>query len=129
MRRAIDETNRRRALQEEFNSRHGVSPQTVTKEVRETVRSYEIAEPAAGYDEGAKIRAETLDVNDIPHEIVRLEKEMYALAKEMRFEEAARVRDEIFELRRLAGLSDPSSALTRKPKRGKDVASEKKRRR
>lgn len=129
MQRAIDETNRRRALQAEFNRRHGVSPQTVQKEVRDTVRSYEIAEPAAEYDEKAKRDAEALDINDIPREIVRLEKEMYALAKEMRFEEAARVRDEIYELRRLAGLSDPTSVLSRKPKRGKDLAMEKKRRR
>lgn len=125
--RAIDETNRRRALQAEFNRRHGVSPQTVQKEVRETVRSYEIAESASGYDEEGKSRTKSLDVKDIPHEIVRLEKEMYALAKEMRFEEAARVRDEISELRRLAGLSNPTSLLARKPKRGKEVAKKKKR--
>ncbi|RMG22958.1 MAG: excinuclease ABC subunit UvrB [Armatimonadetes bacterium] len=123
MQRAIEETNRRRALQEEFNRRHGVSPQTVQKEVRETIRSYDFEAESDTKDK------ETLDIEDIPKEIARLEKEMYDLAKEMRFEEAAKVRDEIFELRRIAGLSSPDSLLARrKPLKGKDVAKRKSKR-
>jgi excinuclease ABC subunit B len=123
MQRAIEETNRRRALQEEFNRRHGVAPETVKKEVRETIRSYDFE--AAPQEE----RPEALDLEDIPKEIARLEKEMYDLAKEMRFEEAAKVRDQIFELRRVAGLSSPDSLLARrKPLKGKDLAKRKSKR-
>ncbi|GIV02739.1 MAG: UvrABC system protein B [Fimbriimonadales bacterium] len=123
MQRAIEETNRRRALQEEFNRRHGVAPQTVQKEVRETIRSYDFETESDTKDK------KTLDIEDIPKEIARLEKEMYDLAKEMRFEEAAKVRDEIFELRRIAGLSSPDSLLARrKPLKGKDVAKRKSKR-
>jgi len=64
-------------------------------------------------------------LEDIPVEIARLEKEMFHLAREMRFEEAAKVRDEIFELRRIAGLADNASRLIKPPKKGKDVKKKK----
>ncbi|MCW5946050.1 MAG: excinuclease ABC subunit UvrB [Fimbriimonadales bacterium] len=123
MQRAIDETNRRRELQEEYNKKHGTAPVTVKKAVRETVRSYAfVAEESADYDGGkpAKRDGDTILLEEIPQEIARLESEMKALAKEMRFEEAAKVRDEVFELRKLAGLADSASKLIKKPARGKD---------
>jgi excinuclease ABC subunit B len=123
MQRAIDETNRRRELQEEYNKKHGTAPVTVTKAVRETVRSYAfVAEESAEYDAGNRAQREgdTILLEEIPQEIARLESEMKTLAKEMRFEEAAKVRDEVFELRKLAGLADNASKLIKKPARGKD---------
>lgn len=124
MERAIDETNRRRLLQEAYNREHGVAPQTVTKAVRETVRSYNfVAEDTPAYS-GVVVRKGNdgeLLLEEIPHEIARLEAEMKGLAKEMRFEEAAKVRDEIFELRKVAGLADNARSLIKRPTKGKDV--------
>lgn len=106
----IDETNRRRAIQQEYNTTHGTSPTTVAKEVRETVRSYDaVAEVVAQYDDaaiealgqdGAPIR-----VDEIPLLIAALEKEMKDHAKIMEFEKAAEVRDEIQRLRELMGTT------------------------
>ncbi|CAN1502702.1 UvrB Helicase subunit of the DNA excision repair complex [Fimbriimonadaceae bacterium] len=110
MQAAIDETNRRRAIQQRYNDEHGISPKTVTKMVRETVRSYDaVNEVANQYSDevreaigkdGAPVRVE-----DIPLLIDALEKEMKDLSKAMEFEKAAKVRDEIGELRKLNGTS------------------------
>ena len=123
MQRAIDETERRRAIQETYNREHNTAPATVTKAVRETVRSYNVInEETAGYDAEARYTKEgALLIEDVPKEISRMEKEMFAAAKEMRFEDAAKIRDEIFQLRKLAGFADPAKALFKAPKRGKDA--------
>jgi excinuclease ABC subunit B len=102
MQAAIDETNRRREVQRQYNLAHGTSPQTVAKEVRETVRMHEVREEQAPY--GAA-RPETLAIEDVPVMVARLEAEMKALAKAMEFERAAVVRDEIAGLRKLLGVS------------------------
>jgi excinuclease ABC subunit B len=111
MQRAIDETNRRREIQAEYNEKHGTAPTTVAKTVRETVRAYDaVAEVVSQYNpdtlekvgaDGAPIRVE-----DIPILVASLEKEMKDLAKAMEFEKAAQIRDEIGALRRLLGTSD-----------------------
>lgn len=111
MKRAMEETNRRRAVQHHYNVENNVQPYTIRKEVRETVRSYEaIKELAAQYnsdaptttlDDGTPLRLE-----DIPMLINELERKMKDLAKAMEFEKAAEVRDEIQGLRKLAGLGD-----------------------
>jgi excinuclease ABC subunit B len=111
MRRAIDETDRRRMIQTRYNEEHGTSPSTVNKKVHETVRAYDaVAEVVSQYSaetlqkvgaDGAAIRVE-----DIPILVASLEKEMKDLAKAMEFEKAAQVRDEINDLRRLLGTSD-----------------------
>ncbi|MDQ2986650.1 MAG: excinuclease ABC subunit UvrB [Armatimonadota bacterium] len=119
MRRAIDETDRRREVQAKYNVENNVTPTTIAKGVRETVRSYQfVAEGGAGYD--GERKTGPLDIADIPMEISRLEKEMMAFAREMEFESAAKVRDQIFELRKAAGLADPARNLIQKPKLGKD---------
>jgi len=111
MQRAIDETNRRRQIQLRYNEEHGTAPQTVMKQVRETVRSNDaVAEVMAQYN------SETLDkigkdgnpirIEDIPVLVASLEKDMKDLAKSMEFEKAAQVRDEIQALRKLLGTSD-----------------------
>jgi excinuclease ABC subunit B len=113
MERAIEETNRRRQIQLEYNEKHGTSPMTVQKEVRETIRAYEhdaVAEVVAQYNadsqaevglDGSPVRLE-----DLPLLIDTLEKQMKDLAKAMEFERAAEVRDEIQRLRTLLGTSD-----------------------
>lgn len=111
MERALDETNRRRAIQLAHNEAHGVAPQTVAKEVRETVRSYDaVAEVVAQYDSETVARIQQGDapmrIEEIPVLIGALEKEMKDLAKSMEFEKAAQIRDEIQALRGILGTSD-----------------------
>ena len=145
MERAIAETNRRRAVQQAYNDEHGIVPVTVRKEVRETVRSYqEVREDVAPYGddlpkstglvgdgsvsplltigaEGAHVWVkpngeETTDVSDIPILISALERKMKELAKAMEFEQAAQVRDEISQLRKVMGVSDGRIGVSAKRK-------------
>ncbi|HJP82171.1 MAG TPA: excinuclease ABC subunit UvrB [Fimbriimonadaceae bacterium] len=111
MRRAIDETDRRRMIQSRYNEEHGTSPSTVNKKVHETVRAYDaVAEVVSQYSAETlqKVGADggAIRVEDIPILVASLEKEMKDLAKAMEFEKAAQVRDEINDLRRLLGTSD-----------------------
>jgi excinuclease ABC subunit B len=110
MQRAIEETNRRREMQIAYNVEHGVSPATVNKLVRETVRSYEaVKEVASQYSSETMQRlgqdGQPVRIEDIPLLIGQLEREMKDFAKTMEFEKAAKVRDEILELRKLLGTS------------------------
>ena len=110
MERAIDETNRRRAVQVQYNIDNGTEPVTINKEVRETIRSYDqVNEIAAQYSsetQKAILDGSPVRVEDIPILISSMEKEMKDLAKAMEFEKAAHVRDEIESLRKIAGTSD-----------------------
>jgi excinuclease ABC subunit B len=96
MRRAIDETNRRRQIQVEHNLKHGITPSTIIKEIRDMTQSLrKVAETGAEYKAGP----------DIPkHEVHRLiqemEKQMKVAAQNLEFEKAALLRDQIMELRR-----------------------------
>ena len=99
MRLAIDETNRRRQLQSEFNERHSITPATVQKAVRGVIEATRVAEaPLPGYLQSGKLQAMT------PAErkkmLADLEKEMKKAARELEFERAAQLRDLLFELRR-----------------------------
>ena len=113
MSRAIEETDRRRAVQAAYNRQHGLEPQTVKKVVRETVRSYDaVAEVVAQYSAGGEEKAAAsglgLRLDDIPLVIDKLEKQMKEHARAMEFERAAEIRDEITELRRTLGLAGGS---------------------
>ncbi|MEX2242875.1 MAG: excinuclease ABC subunit UvrB [Fimbriimonadaceae bacterium] len=107
MERAIAETNRRRAVQQAYNDEHGITPQTVHKEIRETVRSYDlVAETQAAYGDKSFDPSAPVMIEDVPLLIGQLETQMRELAKNMEFERAAEVRDEIGALRKLIGVSD-----------------------
>ena len=110
MARAIDETNRRREIQRQYNLDHGVEPTTVAKAVRETVRSYDAVEAVVGQysseTEAALKDGSPIRLEDIPIVIASLEKDMKDLARAMEFEKAAQVRDEIQGLRGIMGTSD-----------------------
>jgi excinuclease ABC subunit B len=114
MQRAIDETNRRREIQLEYNRAHGTSPKTVQKVVRETIRAYDVSKVEVPEVES---RGKTYRIEEIPQIVDQLEREMKALAKAMEFERAADVRDEIARLRSLLGTSSEKS-LTGRPRRG-----------
>jgi excinuclease ABC subunit B len=121
MQAAIDETDRRREIQREYNLLHGYEPSTVKKEIRETVRSYDaVAELVAQYGEDTSKSLSDSEIpvrlEDLPVLIGALEKQMKDLAKAMEFERAAEVRDEIGRLRQLMGVSSDRSIGTDKRK-------------
>jgi len=93
MRNAIDETERRRGIQMNFNEEHGIIPQTVKKDIRAAIRATEEAKP------DAKMSAKNLSKSEKEQLISRLEVEMADAAKALDFETAASLRDVIIELR------------------------------
>jgi excinuclease ABC subunit B len=97
MKRAIDETNRRREKQTAFNTAHGIVPRGVFKEVRELIDGVYDATGAREERKAAAEQAEyeTLSEKQLGKEIKRLEKLMFEHAKNLEFEKAARVRDQL----------------------------------
>ena len=91
MRAAIDETERRRSIQEAFNREHGIVPKTIVKSIRDLV---EISGPAVKNDRGVKMTARERQA-----EIDRLEKEMRKAAQMLEYEYAAVLRDQLIKLR------------------------------
>ena len=93
MRAAIDETQRRRSIQDAYNKAHGIVPKTIVKDVRELIEITQ-SEAEATRKDGVKMTKVERE-----REIARLEKEMRAAAKMMEYEYAAVLRDRIIELR------------------------------
>ena len=93
MEKAISETNRRRKLQQEYNEKNGITPQTIQKAVRDTIKASFVADIQEEY----KLDKET-DMKDI---ISKLTDEMLKYAQEMEFEKAAEIRDQIKELEKM----------------------------
>ncbi|NLM41562.1 MAG: excinuclease ABC subunit UvrB [Firmicutes bacterium] len=103
MRYAIDETNRRRRIQMEYNERMGITPQTIQKEITDIAQHLadeKVAEEKSKYD---ALRKGSL--KDVLALIQELEEEMFRAAQELNFERAAELRDEIREIRTEMGLS------------------------
>jgi excinuclease ABC subunit B len=97
MQRAIDETNRRREKQEEFNRLQGITPQSIQTAVKDIMAdAYQV--PTEVEEEDALYRIESPKA--LMETIRKLERKMYTHAKNLEFEEAARVRDEIQKLQR-----------------------------
>lgn len=90
MDKAISETNRRRKIQMQYNKEHGITPQTIKKDVRDSIRATIVAETSEKYE---------LEENASVEEIInKLTEEMLKHAERMEFEEAAKLRDKIKEL-------------------------------
>jgi excinuclease ABC subunit B len=104
MQRAIDETNRRRRLQMAYNEQHGITPRGIKKGVK-TLSERIKAMNGTGADEGHQGQKAALALTGIPKEealrlIKNLEAQMRAAAKQLEFEKAAELRDQIIEIRR-----------------------------
>jgi len=99
MKKAINETNRRRTVQEEYNRANNITPQSIKKNIQATLRTvYEqdyFTVPIAAEDAG-----EYVPTVNIPQLIARLDKEMRAAARDLDFETAAELRDKIRSLRK-----------------------------
>ena len=92
MEKAIKETNRRREIQEKYNKEHNIVPKTINKAIRESIRAtYQVSEDSVEYKmEAGETLQQTID---------RLTQEMIKFANELDFENAAKIRDKIKELK------------------------------
>ena len=108
MQRAISETTRRRGVQQAYNAEHGIDPQTIRKAVTDILASLRPTEEAPVPGRGRRSRSRDKvrsDFAELPHDeltrlIQTLEEEMHEAAGDLRFEYAARLRDEIHDLKR-----------------------------
>ena len=98
---ALDETNRRRAKQLAYNEEHGITPESVTKAVSDIAEFLMLESPTVpSRRRRGKSEVEGMKPEEIERLVVELEEEMFTAAEELRFEYAAKLRDEIKELRR-----------------------------
>ncbi|WP_435626804.1 excinuclease ABC subunit UvrB [Candidatus Ferrigenium straubiae] len=107
MRRAIDETERRRTRQVAYNFAHGITPQGVQKRIKDIIEGMYEPEAARSQLKAAQEQAKYLAMSekDVSKEIARLEKEMLQAAKNLEFERAAELRDQLKKLRESVFLS------------------------
>jgi excinuclease ABC subunit B len=94
---AISETKRRRTIQEEYNRKHGITPQTIQKDIRDVIRATHAAEEQEDYKPSAAFGKMSKKERD--RLIGDMEKEMKEAAKALDFERAAELRDLLFELK------------------------------
>jgi len=102
MDRAIGETNRRRNRQLEYNQCHGIDPQTIRKRITDILELVASEAPAVERRKGPRVDRDVIDLtgDDLSRVILSLEEEMRQAAAELRFEYAARLRDEVAELKK-----------------------------
>ena len=122
MQRAIDETDRRRKIQEEYNRQHNITPQTIVKEIRHSLESQleadRIARKAAGIEDLGDYQRVELEG--------MLEKEMLEAADNLDFERAAKLRDKLLKLRETPILSAPDLADAPRPAQKQSLSKPKK---
>ena len=94
---AINETKRRREIQEEYNKKHGITPKTIQKEIHDVIRATFVAEDEEEYDPQEKYRK--MSKKEKEKLIIQIEKAMKEAAKALDFERAAELRDILFELK------------------------------
>ncbi len=99
MRRALDETNRRRKIQEEYNEAHGITPQTIRKAVRDLIS---ISREVAREDTlSAEKDPESMSKKELEKLAAQIQKKMKAAAAELNFEEAVILRDRMIEIKKI----------------------------
>ena len=101
MRVALSETDRRRSIQLAYNEEHGITPQSIRKGVSDIAEflALDAKNVPSSRRRGAS-KAEGLDQAELEKLAIELEEEMFAAAEELRFEYAAKLRDELKDLRR-----------------------------
>ena len=101
MRRAMDETSRRRAKQLVYNEAHGITPKSVVKRIKDIIDTEYDLDAGRTQLKAAQAEAKYLAMSEkeIAKEIARLEKDMLQAAKNLEFEQAAELRDQLKKLR------------------------------
>ena len=94
MKRAIDETNRRRKIQQEYNKEHGITPKTIKKAVRDLIA---ITKAVSNTGTDLEKDIESMNEKELRKGLEKIKKEMHRVAAELNFEEAARLRDEMIK--------------------------------
>jgi excinuclease ABC subunit B len=109
IRGAIDETDRRRAIQLRYNEEHGITPESIQKGVSDIAELLALESPnVPTRRRRGQRQVEGMSADEIEKLVVTLEEEMYVAAEELRFEYAAKLRDEVKALRReLQALTEP----------------------
>ena len=97
MRNAIDETNRRREIQEAYNEEHGITPTTIKKAVRDLIA---VSKAVAETEVKLKKDPESMSKKELKNLISQLEKQMRQAAADLNFEQAAELRDKMIELKK-----------------------------
>jgi excinuclease ABC subunit B len=99
---ALDETNRRRAVQLAYNEEHGIVPETIAKGVSDIAELLQLESPTVPSSRRRRgtTKVEGMSRDELEKLVVTLEEEMYLAAEELRFEYAAKLRDEVKDLRR-----------------------------
>ena len=97
MRNAIEETNRRREIQEAYNKEHGITPTTIKKAVRDLIA---VSKAAAETEVKLKKDPESMSKKELKNLISQLEKQMRQAAADLNFEQAAELRDKMIELKK-----------------------------
>jgi excinuclease ABC subunit B len=111
MRHAIEETDRRRAIQVAYNAQHGIEPQTIVKAIRDIgFKLRAVAEEGERYEKGV-FRAKDMPRDELVRLVKDLEQQMKQSARDLKFEEAAALRDEIVELRGLLVLEQSAPEI------------------
>ena len=103
MQQSIDETNRRRKIQQAYNQRHGITPETIQKDITR-IFDFENEKQVTAVDHVAEALATYKSLDDIDAAVNSLEKDMHAAAKNLEFEKAADLRDRIRALQKLIVL-------------------------
>ena len=96
MKATMDETERRRRIQDDYNKEHGITPQTIKKSVRDVIEATRAAEETAEYEGKSPLEMTKKELAD---HVAELEKEMRQAAADLQFERAAMLRDKVFEYR------------------------------
>ena len=97
MRNAIEETNRRRKIQQKYNEEHGITPTTIKKAVRDLIA---ISKAAVESEKDFKKEPESMDEKELNQLVKELTKKMHQAAAELNFEEAAKLRDRMIEVKK-----------------------------
>jgi len=98
---ALDETNRRRVKQLAYNEEHGITPESIVKGVSDIAEFLSLEQPhVPSKRRRGGVKVEGMSREELERLVIELEEEMFAAAEELRFEYAAKLRDEIKELRR-----------------------------
>ena len=103
MKRAIDETNRRRQIQQAYNEEHGITPQTIKKAVRDLIA---VSKAIAQTEDQLMKDPESMSRKELTKLIGKVEKQMRAAAADLNFEQAAELRDKLIELKKMLSTMD-----------------------